>query len=372
MKGAPLRIAMIGQKGIPATWGGVERHVEELSARLAQRGHKVTVFVRPHYTAASGTYRGVRLVRLPSVPTVHLDAITHAALCTAAALLEPFDVLHYHAVGPTLLAAVPRCLGRRVVATVHGMDWRRAKWGLGARLALRCGAAAAGGVPHRTIVVSRELLGCIGRRGRRPVLIPNGVEAAPFRPLRSLKRFGVEKGKFVLWMGRFVPEKRVEDLIRAFRGMEGDVRLLLAGDVPPRDKYAASVAEAAQGDPRIVLAGGLYGDDKAEALSNAALAVVCSEVEGMPIAALEAMAAGRCVVASDIAPMREIVHRGRTGLLYPTGDEAALRRAMEEALAHPAATAAIGAAAKRAVEGKYDWGAVAERTEEVYWEAVFS
>lgn len=357
---------MIGQKGIPATWGGVERHVEELSARLARRGHEVTVFVRPSYTGASGVYRGVCLRRLPSVPTKHLDAITHSAACTAAALFERYDILHYHAVGPTLVSLIPRLLGARIVATVHGMDWRRAKWGRAARLVLRCGALVAARVPSRTIVVSEDLRQYMARQGRRAILVPNGVADIEARPLDSLRHFGLDKRKYVLWMGRFTPEKRVEDIVCAFRRTKLDARLLLAGEAPAKNDYVRSVRRAASGDRRIVFAGGLYGGEKAEALTNAALAVVCSELEGMPISALEAMKAGLCVIASDIRPMREIIEPGRTGILYPLGDADALGRAIEHAFADPKATAALGAAAREAVGRRYDWDAIAEQTEKVY------
>jgi len=363
---------MIGQKGIPATFGGVERHVEELSASLVARGHQVTAFVRPSYTDARGAHRGVRLWPLPSIPTKHLDAITHTALCTVTALCEDFDLFHYHAVGPSLLSCVPRCLGRRVVATVHALDWRRAKWGSFARWALQCGAQAAARAPHQTIAVSSGLADFVAGLGRRATVIPNGVALLPPRPLARLKRFGLERGRFVLWLGRFTPEKRCQDLIEAFQGMTLDVKLVLAADPAGGGAYLTRLREQAAGDERVVFAGGLYGEDKAEALSNAGLFVLPSELEGLPVALLEAMRAGVCALASDIGPAREVITPGQNGMLHPVGNVAALRRGIEQAFARPDETAAMAARAAKSLGPEYNWDRIAEQTEAVYEKALGS
>lgn len=361
---------MIGQKGIPATFGGVERHVEELSAHLAVRGHAVTAFVRPSYTAARGEHRGVRLRALPSIATKHLDAITHTALCTLAALNESFDILHYHSVGPAMLSWLPKCLGRRVVATVHALDWQRAKWGPIARHALRFGAEVAARVPDQTIVVSKGLQRCFASKSRRVTWIPNGVADTPRRELARLKRFGLEPGKYVLWMGRFTPEKRCEDLIDAFRSTGLDAALVLAGELSGEDAYVRSLQARAQGDARIVFAGGLYAEDKAEALSNARLMVVPSELEGFAIVLLEGMRAGLCVLASDIEPAREVVTPGETGLLYPFGDVAALRHWLEWIFQNPEKASAIGERGRTGLGQSYDWAHIAAQTETVYMSAL--
>ena len=194
---------MLGLKGIPATFGGVERHVEELSARLAGRGHEVTVYCRRNYTPRGSLHRGVRLRILPSISTKHLDAVSHSALAAADIAARPFDVVHFHSAGPALLSFVPRIASRRpcaVVATVHAMDWRRRKWGPLARWWLRRGAWAAVTFPHRTIVVSRQLEEYFAARGKRVVHIPNGVEAPCRAPLDELRRLGIEEERYVLWM----------------------------------------------------------------------------------------------------------------------------------------------------------------------------
>jgi glycosyltransferase involved in cell wall biosynthesis len=361
---------MIGQKGAPATFGGVERHVEELSAHLAARGHRVTVFVRPGYTKARGAYRGFVLRPLPSLPTKHLDAATHTALCTVTSLFEPFDVLHYHAVGPALFSVVPRCLGRRVVATIHALDWQRAKWGRPAEAVLRLGGRIASCIPHQTIAVSRTLQSYYESRGRRPVWIPNGVDAPRRGPLERLKRFGVESKRFVLWMGRFVPEKRCEDLIAAFLASKTNAKLLLAGEMDFGDEYCRRLRGMAEGDERIIFAGGLYGPDKDEALWHAAVVVLPSELEGLPLVLLEAMAVSACVAATRLEPCRELIRPGRTGLLFDVHDRTALRSAIEWALQHPAEATVMGERACASLGEDYSWPRIAERTEAVYERAL--
>lgn len=125
-----MKIAMLGTKGIPATWGGIEHHVEEISTRMVSLGHDVTVYCRPYYTTTDEKYfKGVRLKKLPTIPTKNLDAITHTFMATMHLLLEDYDIVHYHAIGPSTLSAFPRLVGKRTVVTVHGLDWQREKWG---------------------------------------------------------------------------------------------------------------------------------------------------------------------------------------------------------------------------------------------------
>ena len=155
-----MRVAMIGQKGYPPVHGGIERHVAELAARLPGLGVEVDIYSRPHYSDADGptTLEGVRVRRRPSLPTKHLDAISHTVMCTVDALSQRYDVVHYHALGPGLLAGAPRWLGRSAtVTTVHGLDWQREKWGAFATWVLRFGELASARLPDATIVVSRSL-----------------------------------------------------------------------------------------------------------------------------------------------------------------------------------------------------------------------
>jgi glycosyltransferase involved in cell wall biosynthesis len=366
-----LRVAMIGQRGIPATFGGIEHHVEELSARLVARGHQVTVFCRTNYAhGRPPTWRGVRLRHLPTVGTKHLDALVHSGLATIAALQERFDVVHYHALGPGALAAVPRCVSRAgVVLTVHGLDDRRAKWGGAASTMLRGAGWLSARVPHATVVVSRELERHYREtHGRAAVYIPNGAPTPERHPPgRMLHRLGVEPGRYLLFVGRFVPEKAPDLLVRAFARVPGEVRLVLAGDSSFTDGYAARVRADAALDQRIALAGYVYGDDLDELYANAAAFVLPSLLEGLPLTLLEAAAHATPVVASAIPPHVEVLAGSGPGRhLVTPGDEGALTAALTRVLADPMAERAGAARLRDRVRRAYSWDAAADATEHLY------
>jgi len=365
-----MRIAMIGQKGLPATYGGVERHVEELGAALARMGHEVTVYCRPHYCPAPrpSEHRGMRCRFVPSIPTKHLDAISHAALATLDALFRGYDVVHYHGIGPSLVSPPTRLRARRTVLTVHALDWRRAKWGPFARACLRLGEAVGVRTAGAVIAVSDEIRVHLLHRHRvRSEHIPNGVPPPRRRPLRSLaERFGLAPKGYVLFLGRLVPEKGCHLLIEAFRGLETDLKLLLAGDAPAGSAYVRRLRALFRGDDRVILAGGLYGAAKEEALSHAACLALPSDVEGMPIVLLEAMSYALPVVASDLAPHRRLLKNGAWGRLFRRGDAQDLRAALAATLADLANACAVAERAAQEVLARYDWGRIAERTLRVY------
>jgi glycosyltransferase involved in cell wall biosynthesis len=366
-----LRIAMIGVRGVPATFGGIERHVEELGARLAARGHDITVFCRSNYGAASsGSHRGMRLRSRPTVGTKHLDAIAHSGLATVEAMAASYDVLHYHAIGPGMLAVLPRYLGRaRVVLTVHGRDDERAKWGRGAKAVLGTASWLSARVPDATIVVGRHLERYYREaHGRRTVYVPNGVQAPTPRPANgALARLGLTPGRYLLFVGRLVPEKAPDLLLRTFRRLPGDHRLVLAGDSSFTDGYTASLRRLAARDPRVVLAGYVYGAELEELYSNAAGFVLPSLLEGLPLTLLEAAAAGLPVVASAIPPHLEVLGEAGPGRrLVPPGDPDRLLGALQRLLADPSAERSGAAALRDRVLRTYCWDRAAERTEAVY------
>lgn len=366
-----MRIAMIGQRGVPATHGGVERHVEEIGSRLAARGHDVTVFVRPSYSDYGGSaYRGMDVQRVPTVSTRHLDAIVHATLSTLAAMRRRFDVIHYHALGPGVPALLPKLASRsRVVQTIHGLDSRRAKWGPLAQSALGLAEWMSGRVPHETIVVSSDLHAYYQDRYRREAhLIRNGVNPPVTRePQLIVEEYGLARHKYVLFVGRLVPEKAPDLLIRAFKHIPGDWRLVIAGGSSFTGDYVRSLHELAADDPRVVFTGYVYGDMLDELYSNAAAFVLPSTLEGLPLTLLEAIAYGAPVIASDIPPHREIIDRSAVGhMLFTTGDEEGLLGALHETLDRQEAAARAAERNREATLPRYRWDDVALATEAVY------
>lgn len=370
----PLRVAMVGTRGIPARAGGVEHHVEQLATRLVGRGHAVTVYSRTNYVDRGiREVDGVTVRRLPTIGTKHLDAVVHSALASAAASLRSFDVVHFHAMGPSLFAPLPRYLrGVPIVCTVHGIDHDRSKWGSVAQLALRAGAWSTAKVAHETIVVSEDLREhYLDRYGRVVHAIPNGVpDPRPLPPVEITRRFGLTDG-YVLFAGRLVPEKAPDLLIEAYRAVPGDRPLVVAGDATFLPGFATRLRDLAAGDARVRLLGFVGGDLFRELLSNAALFVLPSSVEGMPITVMEGASFGLPVVVSDIPPHREVFGGDRPGRRFtPVGDAAALTAVLTTSLSGLESERSAARDAASEILERYRWDRVVSETEAVYAAAV--
>ena len=366
-----MRIAMIGSRGVPATFGGIEHHVEELGCRLAARGHDVIVYARTNYVEKPvDEYLGMRVKRLPTVNRKHLDAIVHSVVSTQDAMREGVDVVHYHVIGPGIPAFLSRSFSRaKVVLTVHGRDGERAKWGHGARAVLSSAEWLSARVPDATIVVSRDLQRHYATAyKRRTYHIPNGVDPAEPREADEItRRWGLTAGSYVLFVGRLVPEKAPDLLIRAVRQLSGDRRLVVAGGSSFTDAYVTALRESARDDPRIELTGYVYGDVLRELYTNAATFVLPSSLEGLPLTLLEAASYGTPIVASDIPPHLEIVGQEAPGRrLFRTGSKDELLAAIERSIADPRAERAGAAAFRDDVLDRYRWDAAVEETESVY------
>jgi glycosyltransferase involved in cell wall biosynthesis len=367
----PLRIAMVGQRGVPATFGGIEHHVEELGSRLVERGHEVIVYARPNYLETPiQEHRGMRITVLPTVDSKHLDAIVHSGVSTAAAMHRRVDVIHYHAIGPGIPAALPRFASRAKVAlTVHGRDGERAKWGRGAQLVLSTAEWMSARVPDATIVVSRDLKRHYAEFHHRSTwYIPNGVEARDSLPARAIAdRWQLTEGSYLLFVGRLVPEKAPDLLIRAFRRSPGDIRLVIAGGSSFTDAYVGSLQELAANDERVLMAGYVYGDELTELYANAAAFVLPSALEGLPLTLLEAASFGSPIVVSDIPPHLEIVGEDAPGhRVFASGSETGLVAAIDRALAdRPKERAAAGSFRADVLE-RFRWDRVVDETEDVY------
>jgi glycosyltransferase involved in cell wall biosynthesis len=365
------RIAFIGTRGVPAGEGGVERHVEELGARLAERGHEVTVYCRTNYVKERPpSYRGMRLRYVPSASTKNLDFIAHSAASSVLVLRRPPDIIHFHAIGSALVAPLPRYLTRsKIVLTVHGLDYARDKWTGVGRAALKVAEGLSARVPHATIAVSRSLADHYATKlGRKADYIPNGVPEGTIRPLGSIGgRLGLQGRPYFLFVGRLVPEKAPDLLVRALAQVKGDVRLVIAGSSCFTDAYADSVRRLAASDPRAILAGGVFGADLSELYSNAAAFVLPSSLEGLPLTLLEAIAHRAPVIVSDIPPHLEIV--GEDGLghhVVPQGSVDALSAAMAAVLLHNDREKEGAAALSGRVAQEYSWEAITTATERVY------
>ncbi len=355
---------MLGQKGIPATYGGIERHVEELATRLVERGHEVYVYCRPYYTKMSGEYRGVKLVSIPSVRTKHLDTATHCALAVPHILAHDYDIVHFHALGPSMFASLPRYRGMKTAVTVHGLDWQREKWGSFATWVLRRCEYSSVFYPSRTIVVSKALREYFYEsRGVTVTYIPNGTVLPHVREAQKIREMGVEPGSYILFVGRLVPEKGCHYLLDAYRNLNTDAELIVAGGTSFSSDYVDGLH--AMGGEGIRFLGYVYGDVLDELYSNARIFVLPSDIEGLPIALLEAMSFGNCCLTSDIAENLEVI--GDCGMTFQKGDPGDLAAKLQVLLESPDRCVAMGDRARRHVLETYDWDGVTLHTEAIYY-----
>ncbi|GAA4727224.1 glycosyltransferase family 4 protein [Pedococcus ginsenosidimutans] len=367
---SPLHIAMVGQKGLPATFGGIEHHVENIGARLVERGHRVTVYCRSTYSdAPMGEHRGMRLVAAPTIGTKHLDAIVHSATSTGKALAAGVDVVHYHGIGPGLVAPVPRFLSRSsVVMTVHGLDHQRAKWGAAAQAVLGAAHWMSGRVPDELVVVSRDLVDHYrDRPGLDATYVPNGVVPHPPVPADLLDRFGLQPGRYAVSVGRLVPEKRADLLIRAFRRVEGDHRLAIVGDSSFSDDFSRHLRDLAADDPRVVFTGFAFGDDLAALYQHAGVFVQPSALEGLPLTLLEAVSYDCPVLVSDIPPHLEVVGQGSSRhRTVPVDDLEALAVALDQMLRAERTPDPVADELRSGVVSHYSWDTAVLELEQVY------
>ena len=361
----PLRIAMLGTRGVPARYSGFETCAEELGARLAARGHEVTVYCRvPHISFPGTVYRGMRLVKLPTIRSKHLDTAVHTLLSSLHALAARPDIALYFNVGNSALTWIPRLAGQGVVLNVDGWDWKRKKWGRFARWYIRAAEWWGTWCPHRIVTDSRRVQEYYrDRYGASSTYIAYGAEPLRVSPGGVLGRYGLEPSRYVLFVGRLVPENCAHHLVDAFTGLSTDMRCVIVGDAPYAATYIRGLRATA--DPRVIFTGYLFGDGYRELLSNAFCFVETSEVGGTHPALLEAMACGTCVVVNDTPENLETI--GETGFGYHGAmGGAGLREVLERLLKDPALAQEQGRGGVERVRTHYSWAAVTDAYEQLF------
>lgn len=368
-----MKIAFIGQKGIPTRQGGIEKHVEELSVKLAEQGFDVTVYGRPNYTGDNRKvydYRGVKIVQLPSLATKHLDAITHTFTSTVHALFQDYDVIHYHGVGPSLLSFIPRLFKpqAKVIVTFHCIDRTHQKWGRFARLVLAIGEWTAVNFPHETIVISKILEKyCRYRFDKDCKYIPNGVSVSqPEEEDYTLLKNGLIAGEYIIAVSRLVPHKGVHTLIKAYNSIATDKKLVIVGDGANTDAYVAEIKNLAKDNHKIILAGIKSGNELAAMFKNAYLFVQPSEAEGLSIALLEAMAYGVPAIISNIEENQEPAEGLALEFINKSWEN--LAQQLEFALNNQEEIKRLAELAQRHAEKEYDWQDIAKQTSALYHE----
>ena len=357
-----MRIAMIGSRGIPAREGGVERVVEQLTCELAARGHEVLVYCRRHYTGSAPAPAAGRAILTVGLGGKHLDTFTHTATAMLDVLRRRVDVVHIHSPGPALWSWIPAAAGLGIVFTVHAPDWRRAKWSLPAKGLIRAGLACGMRLADAVTTVSAPLAAELGRSyGREIITIANATRPARPQPPQTVSRWSLEPDGYCLYVGRIVPEKRLDLLLRAWSGAGGRT-LVVVGDAD-ESRYARACKKLA--GPDVMFVGRQHGRVLSGLYSHAAMVIQPSVLEGMSLVLLEAAAHGRCILAADIPENRGIM--GEAVLYFPSDNVDELRGQIQRWLSKDTSCRSeMGMKAKAVVCESFTWSEAASVLEGVY------
>jgi glycosyltransferase involved in cell wall biosynthesis len=304
-----MKIAMLGTRGIPASYSGFETCVEQLGQRLVQRGHNVTVYCRTHHITYPGSsYKGMCLVKLPTIKNKYLDTIVHSFISSLHTLPKRYDIALYFIAGNSLVSWIPRLMGTRTIVNVDGLDWKREKWPTVAKKYIQFAESMATRLPTAFLTDSRVVQAYYRDKYRvEPPYIPYGSEVEKVMPGPVLDKFGLKPQGYVLFVGRLVPENCAHHLVEAFHNIDTNLKCVIVGDAPYADGYITSLKERARNDPRIIFTGYQFGKSYHELGSNALVFVEPSSVGGTHPALTEAMAFGNCVVVNDTAENKETI-----------------------------------------------------------------
>ena len=364
------KIAYVGQRGVPPTFGGVERYVDEIVNRLPADEVASTVYCRRHYVEPQDLPY-TRQLFVPSMQMKGLEAFSHSGFSALDCIREPYDLVHFQALGPAIFSALPKVRGAKIVTTVHGLDWDRAKWGNSARMILKAGDWMMGHASDAIISVSRNLQRYYQDKYNKEVFyVPIGFSAPQRVPLNSLHaKYGLEPHKYMLFLNRLVPEKGVHYAIEAFKQVaRDDMKFVIAGSSEQGDRYRADLEQMAKDDPRIIFTGYVTREEVHELYSNAFLFLLPSELEGMPAVLMEAMSHGCPVLISDIQESVDVIDSGDgyVGFVHRNKDVDDLLRCMRELTEDPDQVDKLRAPGCQFVHQRYSWDKAVEATYDVY------
>lgn len=365
---------MLGHKRIPSREGGIEVVVEELSVRMAALGHHVTCYNRGGHhvsgksydTKKVNSYKGVHLKTVLTLDKKGLAAMTASFFAALRCAFGKYDVVHFHAEGPCAMIWLTKLFGKRCIATIHGLDHQRAKWGRFASAYIMLGEKCAVKFADEIIVLSRGVQEYFRKTYHRDtVLIPNGVNRPACEPAELItEKFGLTKDSYFLYLGRLVPEKGIRYLIKAFKAVKTDKKLVIAGGSSDTETYAAELKELAKDDKRILFTGFVQGKILNELYSNAYVYVLPSDLEGMPLSLLEAMSYGNCCLVSDIPECTEVVED--KAAVFKKGNCTDLADKLQVLQDLPKTVMDYKSKAADYICSRYNWDKVTEKTLQLY------
>lgn len=369
-----IALCHLGHKNILERSGGVEVVVYELATRMAALGHDVTCYNRSGHHISGKEYdagrlkqfKGVHLKYVPTISLKGLAAVTSSISAAICAALGKYDIVHFHAEGPAFMCWLPKIAGKKVIVTIHGLDWQRAKWGRFAGWYILRGEKHAVKYADEIIVLSKETQKYFeDTYGRKTKFIPNGTGRPAVRDASLIhKSFGLEKDGYLLFLGRLVPEKGPQYLIQAFRQLRTDKKLVIAGGSSDTDAFERELKDAAQDDSRILFTGFAQGRLLEELYSNAYVYVLPSDLEGMPLSLLEAMSYGNCCVTSNIPECMEVVED--KAVTFPKGDISGLAACLQNLCDNEPLVERYKAGAADFICSKYNWDTSVRETQTLY------
>lgn len=370
-----MRIAMIGHKRIPSREGGIEIVVDKLSSGLVKRGHTVVAYNRKGHHVSGREfesninlkeYNGVKLKTVFTFESSKLNAVVYSFLAAVRACFGNYDVVHFHAEGPASMCPLPKIFGKRVIVTIHGLDWQRAKWGGFATRFLKFGEKTAAKYADEIIVLSKNVQKYfLDTYGRKTVYIPNGVEKPEIKSDALLKdKFGIEKDGYILYLGRIVPEKGAHYLINAYKCLDTDKKLVIAGGSSHTSEYMNEIKALAKEDERIIFTGFVQGEILEELYSNAYIYCLPSDLEGMPLSLLEAMSYGNCCLTSDIPECTEVC--GNMAATFKKGNEKDLQDKLQMLLNNKDIADKYRQGVADFICNTFNWDDIIDRTVQLY------
>ena len=371
-----MRIAMFGHKRIPSREGGIEVVVDELASRMVQLGHEVTCYNRGgHHISGSEhdaernlkaviLYKGIKLKTVATLNIKGLAAITSSCAAGIRSAFGNYDIVHIHAEGPAAISWLPKLLHKRVIVTIHGLDWQRAKWGAAASKYIKAGERQAVKNADGIIVLSRAVQEYFrSSYGRETVFIPNGVSKPEIRNADKIQSlWGLEKNSYVLFLGRIVPEKGIQYLIQAWKEVKTDKNLVIVGGSSDTNGFVKKLRESS--GENVIFTGFQKGTILNELFSNAYIYCLPSDLEGMPLSLLEAMSYGNCCLVSDIPECADVVEE--KAALFKKSDIGDLKDKLQMLIEHPEIVQRYKDEAADYICQKYNWDDVVTNTLKLY------
>ena len=371
-----MKIAMIGHKRIPSREGGVEIVVEKLSIGLVKKGYQVDVYNRKGKNVQDKNadsnlkkcknYKGAKIITIPTINKKGIDAFIYSFFASFRAIFGHYDILHYHAEGSCAMLWIPHLFHKKIVVTIHGLDWQRSKWGGFATKYIKFGEKCAVKYADEIIVLSKGVQKYFkDTYGRKTVVIPNGVEKPEIREAKIIKsKYGLEKDSYILFLARIVPEKGLDYLIDAYNQIKTNKKLVIAGGASHTNDYLEHIKEKVKSNKNIIMTGFVQGEELDELYSNCYLYCLPSDVEGMPLSLLEAMSYGNCCLTSDITECSEVIQE--KGILFKKSNIDELIQRLQFLCDDNKTVKKYKDEAQSYILNKYNWDYVLDETAKLY------